>query len=159
MTWRRWRGQPALDSGRVGLPKYRVPNPSQPLHNARHESFALAVVAGKPGAEAYRDSGYANDKTGANAKRLTNNDQIKARIAWLKAQTATSTVLSQIHKRELLAAIARDPQARASDRIAAIREDNHMSGDGGDQALEIRIVTVWEPRGPGTRPWCASPPR
>jgi hypothetical protein len=94
--------------------------------------------------EAYRLAGYTYDGTGANGGRLKCNDQIKARTAWLKAQTAAAGVMTAIEKRQMLAAIVRDPQAWASDRIAAIREDNNMAGDGGGQAMTITINRAWD---------------
>ncbi len=119
-------------------------DPSKPLHNAKHESFALARASGKTGAESYREAGYSVDKTGANAGKLTKNNQIAARVTWLKAQTAASAVLTQGRKRELLAKIAEDPKARDGDRINAIKADNELSGDGTDTSLVLTITRVWK---------------
>jgi len=103
-------------------------DPSQPLANARHEEFAKAWAKGSSAAESLRAAGYAD--VPANAKRMTNNDQIKARKAWLQRQTATASTMEGAEKREILANIARNPKERASDRIAAIRADNDLAGDG-----------------------------
>jgi hypothetical protein len=120
-----------------------VNDPSQPLHNAKHELYALARAAGKTGAEAYREAGYSDDKTGANAGKLTKNHLIMARMDWLKRQTATARVLTQSRKREICADIAEDPNARHGDRIAAIKADNEMAGDNADPTLVITITKAW----------------
>ena len=123
--------------------QWGVVDASQPLRKPRWEAFALARAAGNSGAESYRLAGYAEDPCGANGSRLTCNDQIIARTDWLKAQTATAGVMTAIEKRQMLAAIVRDSQARESDRIAAIREDNNMAGDGGGQGMTITITKAW----------------
>jgi hypothetical protein len=101
-----------------------------PLQNTKHESFALGRASGKSSVQSYREAGYAGDKSGANAGKLTRNDQISARVDWLKTQTAASAVMTQVRKRELLAAIAENPEARDVDRINAIKADNELSGEG-----------------------------
>ena len=118
-------------------------DPSKPLINTRHEVFAVARASGKTGAESYRGAGYSLDKTGANAGKLTKNYQISARVDWLKAQTASAAVLTQIRKREILAVIAEDTKAKDSDRIAAIRADNDLSPDSADNKLVITINRLW----------------
>jgi hypothetical protein len=121
-----------------------MPNPSKPLHNTKHESFALARASGKSSVQSYREAGYAGDKSGANAGKLTRIDRISARVDWLKTQTAASAVMTQVRKRELLAAIAENPEARDGDRINAIKADNKLSGEGGDRSLVITIARVWK---------------
>ena len=63
---------------------------------------------------------------------------------WLKTQTAASAVMTQVRKRELLAAIAENPEARNGDRIKAIKADNKLSGEGGDRSLVITIARAWK---------------
>jgi phage terminase small subunit len=58
------------------------------LANAKHELFALAIVEGKNGADAYAAAGYSVDRKVAsvNAVRLLDRDDIKARIAELQGE-------------------------------------------------------------------------
>lgn len=110
------------------MSKNQQADPSKPLANSRHEEFAKAWAKGSSAAESLRAAGYAD--VPANAKRMTNNDQIKARKEWLQRQMATAATMEGAEKREILASIARNPAERASDRIAAIRADNDLAGEG-----------------------------
>ena len=115
-------------------------DPSKPLANSRHEAFALAWAKDKSAAEALRAAGYADQP--ANAKRMTNNDQIKARKEWLQRQTATKMTMDEAEKREILAGIARSPDERATDRIAAIRADNDLAGEGSEAKANEGVRSI-----------------
>ena len=106
------------------------PDPSQPLANARHEAFAVAWAKGAAGAEAARQAGYSARRAKQSACEIVTNRDVVARKEWLQRQTATTSTMAESEKREILASIARNPAERASDRIAAIRADNDLAGDG-----------------------------
>ena len=57
------------------------------------------------------------------------NDSIAARIAELRAMSATAATLTMQQRRAIAAAIARDTTARASDRIAAVMADAKLAGE------------------------------
>lgn len=127
-------------------------DPSRPLKNARHEAFAVEWAKGASAAEALRVAGYADEP--ANAKRMTQNDQIKARKEWIQRKAAKSAVLSIEEKREFLARVVRTPigevdetsdlchsmeisdsggrKYKMPDKIAAIKADNDLAGEGSE---------------------------
>lgn len=84
-------------------------DPSRPLDNSRHEAFALNVARGMSATEAYRQAGYAPKDADVNGPILIGNhgNGIKERVEYIKAQAATSAVLSIAEKREFLAKVLR----------------------------------------------------
>ncbi len=64
---------------------------SKPLKNQRHERFVLGLFEGKTDGKAYKDAGYKPDR--GNATRLTANDSIQARLAFLQSQVAEEAVI------------------------------------------------------------------
>lgn len=86
-------------------------DPSKPLKNSRHEAFALKIAQGMSASEAYRESGYDAKDANVTGPRLLANvgNGVKARVEYIKAQAATSTVLSIAEKREFLAKVLRTP--------------------------------------------------
>lgn len=60
---------------------------SQPLDSEQRERFAQLCVSGRPAIHAYKEAGYAFNH--ANASRLRDHPQVRARIRWLKQQGAT----------------------------------------------------------------------
>jgi hypothetical protein len=117
-------------------------DPSTPLANSRHESFALAWAKGSSAADSLRAAGYADIP--ANAHRMTKNDAIRKRKEWLQSQTATGATMSGAEKREILAVIARNPTERASDRIAAVRADNDLAGEGSEAGAQGALSAMAE---------------
>jgi hypothetical protein len=59
------------------------------LRNARHESFALALSAGKNAGQSYKDAGFAPSY--ANASRLQRQDHIRQRIDEILDQKQRAT--------------------------------------------------------------------
>lgn len=136
---------------------------SQPLANARHEAFALAWAEGNTAAEAFRRAGYKDGP--ANAKRLTNNDQIKARRRWLQKQAQTVTLLTIQEKREFTARVVRAKLTAVPDdsdlwqeiritedgvvkklpcKLKCIVVDNDLAGDGSEAGANSVLVTFAE---------------
>lgn len=106
---------------------------SKPLKNARHEAFAQAVADGNAEADAYKKVyGVKADVARRSASRLLTNVLVRARVDWLKEQNAKVKALTRERKREILAKIAEDGAILSKDPravIAAIQEDNRMTGD------------------------------
>ena len=118
-------------------------DPSEPLKNAKHEAFALAWAGRLSFAECYRRSGYSGKDPHSKGSRMALNGHIKARRTWLQRQSASSATLTLREKRELLAAIARG--GKDQDRIAAMKLDNDLSGEGAEAGLQITITRAWAP--------------
>lgn len=106
---------------------------SKPLKSARHEAFAQAVADGNSEVDAYKEVyGAKASVARANSSRLLTNASVRARVEWLKEQNAKVKALTRERKREILAKIAEDGAILSKDPravIAAIQEDNRMTGD------------------------------
>lgn len=103
------------------------------MTNSRWESFAQLVADGNAESDAYKKVyGVKADVARRSASRLLTNVLVRARVDWLKAQNAREKALSRERKREILASIAEDKKLDARARIAAIQEDNRMTGDSAD---------------------------
>jgi hypothetical protein len=105
-------------------------NPAEPLPNARHERFARELAKGCSQDAAFVAAGYRRND--GNAARLNGNERVKARVAWFLAQTAGETVLSLKEKREFLAGVVRLNKDKTQDKLAAIRLDNDLAGEGSE---------------------------
>jgi hypothetical protein len=105
-------------------------NPAEPLPNARHERFARELAKGCSQDAAYVAAGYKQHR-GA-AARLCAKVSVSARVAWFLAQTAGETVLSLKEKREFLAGVVRLNKDKTQDKLAAIRLDNDLAGEGSE---------------------------
>ena len=114
---------------------------SQPLANSRHERFACELAKGASGSQAYRLAGYEGGDANAKGSRLAANGSIQQRVIWLKRQSATGDILTMIEKREIAAQIARTGE-KDSDRLAAIRVDNDLAGDGSEANADPVVVVV-----------------
>lgn len=103
------------------------------MTNSRWESFAQLVADGNAESDAYKKVyGVKADAARRSASRLLTNVLVRARVDWLKRQNAKISALSRERKREILASIAEDKKLDARARIAAIQEDNRMTGDSAD---------------------------
>lgn len=63
------------------------------LDNPKWERFAQASAAGMNATDAMAEAGYA--RIGANAKRLTNNDQIKDRVKEIQGRDAADLKITR----------------------------------------------------------------
>jgi phage terminase small subunit len=131
-------------------------DPSQPLHNARHEAFALAVAKGASATDAYRRAGYRAKDADVTGPRLLGDvgNGIAARVDWIKLQAASDTVLTIREKREFLASVVRTPIGEIDEgsplcqsvkigsegereykmpcKIRSILADNDLAGEGSE---------------------------
>lgn len=103
------------------MPIMFADNEDQPLSNARHERFAQYLAAGMPQVEAYEKAGYSRDD--GNADRLTRNDSIRQRLAYLHRRNVAKmdvaaagvTVEGQLAKLEAVQAELKANQAKAEE--------------------------------------------
>jgi hypothetical protein len=91
------------------LMKAKLGNP-RPL-TARRERFCELIVEGKDGTTAYLEAGWKSSRDAAkvSASRLLTFDNVKARIAVLRAPQTAKSMLTKDQKLEYLAAIVRTP--------------------------------------------------
>ena len=95
------------------------------------ENFCVEFVRCGSNAEAYKRAGYKvkSDKTAAVcATKLLKKDNIKARIAELRKEFASSKIMDAAERRELLTQFARDEETGRADRLRAIDLLNKMDG-------------------------------
>jgi phage terminase small subunit len=111
-------------------------DPSEPLHDAQHERFAQLLAAGSSQTQAYAGAGY--EEHAGNASRLSRNENVKARILWLKKQAQSDTVLTIAEKRRICHEIATQGENR--DRLNAIKVDNDLAFDGSEANKTPTIV-------------------
>jgi phage terminase small subunit len=133
------------------------------LKNSRHEAFARGLIAGKSQADAYIAAGYKATGHAAEAaasRLLLSNVEVSDRVAELKREAATDTVMSAREVLEEFSKIGRSSIQHyvvdgddTSDVVQALRElppahaaavqeitfDTYMEG-GGDDAREVKRV-------------------
>lgn len=110
--------------------------------NDRQRRFAELVVQGNSGRKAYEE---VYDTSGAsaevNASKLLRNPKVEAYVKKLREEAKKLSIFTTASKLTMLYEIARDNQAedpRVS--IAAISEDNRMTGGHTPQKLEVSAV-------------------
>lgn len=134
---------------------------SKPLENPRYERFACELAKGSSQYVAYHEAGFTPNR--GNATRLNANESVKARVAWIKEQSAVETILTIQEKRKFLAKVVRTPignvdqdsdlcqefaktadsiRFKMPDKLAAIRLDNDLAGDGSEAAAQLSSVQV-----------------
>lgn len=142
-----------------------MPDHSQPLHNPRHETFALTWASGKSLGEAYITAGYSSKDPHTKGSRMAENDGIVARKKWIQEQAVTKTVLSLTEKREFIARLVRSQMAitpddsdlwqeisvtdngtkrKLGDKLRAIALDNDLAGDGSEAGANQAIGSMVE---------------
>ncbi len=79
-------------------------DPSIPLENTKHEIFVTKLLGGMTFGKAYVAAGYQGRGTNAGGagSRLAKNEDIKARLAWLKAQLSGEKIASRSRVLEVL---------------------------------------------------------
>lgn len=99
---------------------------------AKQENFAQAIASGMTQADAYRtayDCENSSDPVILNeASLLMKSHDISMRVKELKEQVAMAAIWSRLDSVETLAEIARGVEARANEKVAAIKELNSMHG-------------------------------
>lgn len=97
-------------------------DPSLPLPSARHEAFAQAVVDKKTDVEAYRIAGFKAKEPHKRACEIRAIPGIKARIAHLRAEIASKSMLTKERAMKLNAEMAEGLHgAEPHHRIAAMK--------------------------------------
>ena len=99
---------------------------------AKQEAFAQAVAGGMTQADAYRASyecENSSDKVIHNeASLLMQSRDISVRVAELKESSAIAAIWTRLDSVQTLADIVRDDEARANEKVSAIKELNVMHG-------------------------------
>jgi len=121
-----------------GMADLSQPDPAKPLRDAQHELFAQARSQGMNQADAYIAAGYSPH--GGNASRLARTESIAARVTWLQTQAAHEAVLTTAEKRRICREIALSGENR--DRLAAIKVDNDLGGDGAEANRGAPVIVV-----------------
>ncbi len=95
------------------------------LTNGKWEAFCLGIIAGKSQQDAYKDAGFAPHAARFNAARLITRDNIRSRVAELRAEiTEAAMQRAQVKKADVLnglMGIAEDAEVQPSARVAAYR--------------------------------------
>lgn len=108
---------------------------------AKQEAFAQAVSGGMNQSNAYRsayDAGNMAPKTVTEkASALAADGKVSARIAELKAALATKVLWTREDSVHTLREIATDSEAKAAEKVSAIKELNLMHGFNAPTKVEI----------------------
>ena len=99
---------------------------------AKQEAFAQAVAGGMTQADAYRsayDCENSSEQVIHNeASLLMQNREISVRVSELKEAIAIAAIWTRLDSVQTLADIAKDAEARANEKVSAIKELNAMQG-------------------------------
>jgi len=117
------------------------------MKNPRWERFAQLVASGQSGAAGYQACyPVAKASAEAAASRLLRNVTVSARVAELRKASATMNTLTVQRRRELLSAMAEDPNEKTANRIKAIELDAKLAGELNDKpqinvAVAVNVLT------------------
>ena len=108
---------------------------------AKQEAFAQAVADGMTQSDAYR-SAYDASKTKpevihVNASKLMADAKVALRVAELREALASKSLWTRLDSVQALSDIARDAEARANEKVAAIKELNSMHGFNEPVKIEV----------------------
>jgi phage terminase small subunit len=100
---------------------------------AKQEKFVQGIIEGMSQADAYR-SAYSTarmaDKTiHENASRLANDSKVAARIAELRGQISTESIMTAQKRLEWLTELVMSNKAFTADKLRAIEIMNKMTGE------------------------------
>lgn len=99
---------------------------------AKQEAFAQAVAGGMTQADAYRasyDTENCTDKSVIElASQLMRDVNVSSRVTALKEAIAIAAIWTRLDSVQTLADIAKDAEARANEKVSAIKELNAMHG-------------------------------
>lgn len=108
---------------------------------AKQEAFAQAVAGGMTQADAYRASYNAENSSDQvihnEASLLMQNREISLRVTSLKEAIAIEAIWTRLDSVRTLADIATDTEARANEKVSAIKELNSMHGFNAPSKHEI----------------------
>jgi hypothetical protein len=98
----------------------------------KQEAFAQAVASGMTQADAYRgayDCENSSDEViWTNASTLMKHNEVSIRVAALKEAIAIAAIWTRLDSVRTLADIAVDGEARANEKVSAVKELNAMHG-------------------------------
>lgn len=98
----------------------------------KQEAFAQAVASGMTQADAYRSAYSAENFSDAalyeEASRVANYPEVSQRVRELKEATAIAAIWTRLDSVRTLADIAVDGEARANEKVSAVKELNAMHG-------------------------------
>ena len=108
---------------------------------AKQEAFAQAVADGMNQSDAYR-SAYDASKTkpdvvNVKASQLAADGKVAVRVAELREALASKSLWTRLDSVQALSDIARDAEARANEKVAAIKELNSMHGFNEPVKIEV----------------------
>lgn len=99
---------------------------------AKQEAFAQAVASGMTQADAYRHAydceNSADTTIHVNASQLMADTNVSQRVKYLKEEIACAALWTRLDSVQTLAEIAKHGEARANEKVAAIKELNSMHG-------------------------------
>lgn len=99
---------------------------------AKQEAFAQAVAGGMTQADAYRASydfeGCTDKSVIELASQLMRDINVSSRVKSLKEAIAIEAIWTRLDSVRTLADIATDTEARANEKVSAIKELNSMHG-------------------------------
>jgi hypothetical protein len=98
----------------------------------KQEAFAQAVASGMTQADAYRSAyeceNSSDEAIWSNAHTLAKHTEVALRVAELKEATAIAAIWTRLDSVRTLADIAGDGEARANEKVSAVKELNAMHG-------------------------------
>ena len=113
---------------------------------AKQEQFAQAIASGMNQSDAYRAAydagGMKASSVTEKASELANNVKVTSRVAELQAQLAEKQLWTRQDSVTELAEIARGPESKAAEKIAAIKELNLMHGFNAPTKIEMGGVLI-----------------
>ena len=108
---------------------------------AKQEAFAQAVAGGMTQADAYRssyDHENCTDKSVIDlASQLMRDVNVSSRVTELKDAIACAAIWTRLDSVKTLAEIAQGEDARANEKVSAIKELNAMHGFNAPTKLEV----------------------
>ena len=111
---------------------------------AKQEAFAQAVAGGMTKADAYRasyDHENCTDKSVIElASQLMRDINVSSRVSELKEAIAIAAIWTRLDSVQTLADIAKNSEARANEKVSAIKELNAMHGFNAPTKLEVGIT-------------------
>ena len=99
---------------------------------AKQEAFAQAVASGMTQADAYRTAYDCENSSDAaiheEASRLIRHPEVSLRVKLLQDELACAALWSRLDSVQTLSEIAKGAEARANEKVAAVKELNAMHG-------------------------------
>lgn len=108
------------------------------VNNPRHEQFAQGIASGLSAVQAYQQAGFSGRSAEANAYRLMENDGVRARIAELRRENESMSVLTRQEALLFLSRAVRTSAASLKDSDPLVQE----IGDRGKLRLPCKLAAL-----------------